>query len=88
MTARILVRLVSWSVLAYLMLPLVVILGVSFTASSFLAFPPQGWTLKWYGQMLADRSYVAAFSTSTALALSATGTALLLTVPAALASGS
>jgi putative spermidine/putrescine transport system permease protein len=85
MTARILVRLVSWSVLAYLMLPLVVILGGSFTASSFLAFPPQGWTLKWYGQMLADRSYVAAFSTSTALALSATGAALLLTVPAALA---
>src|ERR1700694_2397162 len=85
MTARILVRLVSWSVLAYLMLPLVVILGVSFPPSSFLAFPPQGWTLKWYGQMLADRTYVAAFSTSTALALSATGTALLLTVPAALA---
>lgn len=85
MMVRILVRLVSWSVLAYLVLPLVVILGSSLTASSFLAFPPQGLTLNWYRGMLADPSYVAAFSTSTALALAATLAALVLTVPAALA---
>ncbi|EHP40915.1 binding-protein-dependent transporter inner membrane component family protein 54 [Cupriavidus basilensis OR16] len=85
MMVRILVRVVSWSVLAYLVLPLVVILGSSLTASSFLAFPPQGLTLNWYRGMLADPSYVAAFSTSTALALAATLAALVLTVPAALA---
>ncbi|MDW3688628.1 ABC transporter permease [Cupriavidus sp. CV2] len=85
MMVRILVRLVSWSVLAYLVLPLVVILGSSLTALSFLAFPPEGLTLNWYRQMLADPSYVASFSTSTALALAATLAALVLTVPAALA---
>ncbi len=85
MMVRILVRVVSWSVLAYLVLPLVVILGSSLTASSFLAFPPEGLTLNWYRQMLADPSYVASFSTSTALALAATLAALVLTVPAALA---
>ncbi|PUA18066.1 ABC transporter permease [Glaciimonas sp. PCH181] len=85
MIMRTLIRLVSWGVLVYLILPLIVILGSSFTASSFLAFPPEGWTLNWYHTMLADPSYVAAFSTSTLLAFAATLAALVLTVPAALA---
>lgn len=85
MIARNLIRLVSWCVLAYLVLPLIVILGSSLTASPFLAFPPQGLTLNWYQQMLSDPSYVAAFSTSTTLALAATLAALILTIPAALA---
>lgn len=85
MIIRTLIRLVSWGVLFYLVLPLIVILGSSFTASSFLAFPPEGWTLNWYRTMLADPSYVVAFSTSTMLAFAATLAALVLTVPAALA---
>jgi len=66
------------------MLPLVVILGSSLTTTEFLAFPPQGITLRWYQQMLDDQSYLAAFSTSTMLALAATAASLLLTVPASL----
>lgn len=85
MIAAMLIRIVSWTVLAYLALPLVVILGSSLTASAFLAFPPEGLTLRWYHQMLAESDYVAAFTTSTALALAATAAALVLTVPAALA---
>lgn len=85
MITRLLLRLVSWAVLGYMLLPLVVILGASFTASSFLAFPPKGWTLGWYVQMLSDPSYVASFATSTVLALAATFVAVLLSVPAALA---
>lgn len=84
MIARISIRLVAWAVLAYLMLPLVVILGSSLTSTEFLAFPPQGVTLRWYQQMLHDSSYLAAFSTSTMLALAATALSLLLTVPASL----
>jgi putative spermidine/putrescine transport system permease protein len=83
--ARLSIRLVTWAVLAYLLLPLIVIVGSSLTASEFLAFPPQGLTLRWYGQMLADTSYVTAFSTSTLLAIAATALALLLTIPASLA---
>jgi len=85
MITRMLVRLIAWAVLGYMLLPLVVIMGVSFTATSFLAFPPQGWTLDWYGKMLSDPSYVASFATSTVLALVATFVAVLLSVPAALA---
>lgn len=85
MIARMGIRLLSWAVLGYLMLPLVVIVGSSFTRSSFLAFPPQGLTLDWYQKMLADPSYVSAFITSALLALAATVTAVLMSVPAALA---
>jgi len=84
MMARLSVRLVAWAVLAYLMLPLVVILGSSLTRTEFLTFPPQGITLHWYQQMLHDQSYLAAFSTSTTLAFTATVLSLLLTVPASL----
>jgi len=82
---RVLLRSVAWAVLGYLVLPLVVLVGASMTRSRFLAFPPDGVTLAWYGQVLDDPSYVSAFVTSTAIAASATVAAVLLAVPAALA---
>lgn len=80
-----LVRIVSLAALAYLALPLVVLVGASLTTTSFLAFPPQGLTLAWYGKMLGDPSYVSAFMTSTLLAVAATIVAVVLAVPAAIA---
>lgn len=80
-----LVRIVSFAALAYLALPLVVLVGASLTTTSFLAFPPQGLTLAWYGKMLGDPSYVSAFMTSTLLAVAATVVAVVLAVPAAIA---
>lgn len=80
-----LVRIVSFAALAYLALPLVVLVGASLTTTSFLAFPPQGLTLAWYGKMLGDPSYVSAFLISTLLAVAATIVAVLLAVPAAIA---
>jgi len=82
---RLLTRLVAWAVLAYLMVPLVVIIGCSLTKTSYLVFPPKGLTFDWYLAMLQDRSYGKAFATSTALAAVATVTGMLLAVPAALA---
>jgi putative spermidine/putrescine transport system permease protein len=85
MIARHLIRLLSWILLAYLALPLVVILGASFTATSYLAFPPQGWTTQWYRQLLADPSYLSAFWTSCTLAAAATAISMALALPSALA---
>ena len=85
MIARFLIRLIALAALAYLVLPLVVIIGTSLTETSYLAFPPQGLTLKWFAVVFEDPSYVSAFVTSTLLALAATALAMLLAVPAALA---
>lgn len=85
MIARILLSGAAWLTLAYLTFPLVVIMGASLTASEFLAFPPRGLTLAWYGRVVADPSYVAAFWTSTWLAALAAAGAVGLGLPAALA---
>lgn len=79
------IRIISLAALAYLVLPLVVIVGASLTSTSFLAFPPQGVTLSWYSTMLDDPTYVAAFMTSTSLAMVATAVAVAFAVPTALA---
>jgi len=74
----------SWLAVAYLALPLVVIVGVSVTETAYLRFPPQGFTLKWYGEFLKDPSYLGAIWTSASLAVAATLLALAMGVPAAL----
>jgi putative spermidine/putrescine transport system permease protein len=84
MISLLLVRLLAWMTLFYLLLPLVVIVGTSLTSTSFLAFPPRGITMAWYVQVLRDDSYLAAFATSTWLAVLATAIATFLAVPAAL----
>ena len=61
MIARIALGGLAWLTLAYLAFPLVVILGASLTTTEFLAFPPRGLTLAWYGRVVADPSYVGAF---------------------------
>jgi len=74
----------GWLALAYLALPLIVIIAVSFTTTEFLRFPPSGFTLKWYSRFLSDPSYLESIWISARLAVAATGIALGLGVPAAL----
>jgi putative spermidine/putrescine transport system permease protein len=76
--------LVAVATLVYLFLPLLVIVGVSFTNTDFIQFPPQGFTLKWYAQFIRDPSYLDAFWLSAELAVAATALAVALGVPAAL----
>lgn len=82
---RLLVRILAWVAAFYLLVPLVVICAVSLTAGNFLQFPPEGLSLRWYAQFLADRSYLDSFWVSTKLAGLATAGAIVLGVPAALA---
>jgi putative spermidine/putrescine transport system permease protein len=64
--------LFSVLILSVLFLPIVVIAGSSFTASPYIAFPPQGWSLKWYEAVLRDRGWIeAAVLSVKAAALSA-----------------
>lgn len=68
----------------YFLLPLAVIVGTSFTTTAYLRFPPEGLTLAWYGKFLGDSSYLQSIGLSAALATSATVSAVILGVPAAL----
>jgi putative spermidine/putrescine transport system permease protein len=82
--SAVLLAAAGWSGIFYLALPLVVIIGVSFTTTEYLRFPPAGFTLRWYAKFLEDRSYIDAIWTSATLAVSAAGISLLLGIPVAL----
>lgn len=54
----------AWTVLLFLLAPVLIIVVESFDTSNYLSFPPKGLTLKWYESVLGDASWRAAFLTS------------------------
>jgi putative spermidine/putrescine transport system permease protein len=69
--------------LAFILAPLVVVVGVSFEPRELLRFPPEGLSLRWYHAALASDQFVEAAWNSLVVALLATLGAALLGVPAA-----
>lgn len=57
-------RLVSLGVLFYLLLPILVIMPLSFSASSFLAYPMPGWSLQWYDNLFHSEEWARAAKNS------------------------
>ena len=71
--------------MVFVLAPLLVAVSISFSAAPFASFPPQGFTLSWYAQVLADPDFRAAAGLSIGLALAATAASLALGLPAAFA---
>lgn len=84
MFVRNVTTIAALTTLAFLALPLVVLIGVSLTTTEYLAFPPVGFTLKWYQVVITNSTYMSSFATSTLLAGCATLLAVILAAPAAL----
>ncbi|CUA92847.1 ABC transporter permease [Pannonibacter indicus] len=82
-------RLSSWIiltlVLAFLTGPFFIIVAASFSAGETLAFPPQGFSLRWIAKVFTVESFQQSFVTSMILAIGGTLSALVLGVPAAYA---
>lgn len=75
-------RLAAAAALVFLMLPVAVVVFASFSATSYLTIPPQGWTLRWFAEVLSDPTYLSAIVFSLELAIVATIVATLLAIPA------
>lgn len=84
MTSGILVRISAVVILLFLALPLLIVISVSFTASGYLSFPPQGLSLEWYRQFWRDTSYFHSMLLSAGLAVIAACVSAIVGVPAAL----
>jgi putative spermidine/putrescine transport system permease protein len=69
----------------FLLGPLIVILIVSFNAEAYLSFPPEQWSVHWYGDLLANAAFIEGFRVSLVLASATTLAATAIGVPAALA---
>lgn len=68
-----------------LLAPLVVVIGVSVSESQFIAFPPNGLSLRWYQQVLSSNAYLNAGWVSLQIALLVTALATLIGGAAAIA---
>jgi putative spermidine/putrescine transport system permease protein len=82
---RILLRIVSGGVLVFLYLPLGILAVLAFNESRSQAWPPTGFTFKWFGEAASNPTLVTAFVNSIIVAIVATAFALVLGTLAALA---
>lgn len=73
------------AVLAFLLLPTVIIIPMSFGTASYLEFPPRGLTLAWYREYFADADWMAATWFSLRIAITTTITATVIGTAAAIA---
>jgi putative spermidine/putrescine transport system permease protein len=64
----VLLRAYTYAAVAALLLPLVVIVLTSFTTLGYVSFPPQGFTLRWYGEALRKGEFLESFYLSLAIA--------------------
>ena len=53
---------------AFLLLPILLIVALSFGSSRYLQFPPPSWTLRWYAELFSDRDWLTSFLTSLEIA--------------------
>jgi putative spermidine/putrescine transport system permease protein len=72
-------------VYALLLAPVVVVVFISFSADSFIVFPPSGYSLRWYERLLGNETLMRGLRLSLLLAACVTLLSLLVGVPAAYA---
>jgi putative spermidine/putrescine transport system permease protein len=85
-------KFLGWAARAYVtaifclvFLPMAIILVISFSADSYLSFPPSGWSLKWYGAVLGNATFMEGLRNSAIIAVIVAGLSLVLGLPAAYA---
>ena len=79
--------LISFTVLVFLFLvgPLVIVVGAALSDTTFLTFPPQGLSLRWFENIFAIDAFRRTILTSLQVALISTFVALLIGIPASYA---
>ncbi|WP_454854980.1 ABC transporter permease [Rhizobium binxianense] len=78
-------RAMAGLVFLFLLAPLLIIFGASLTSGTFLAFPPQGLSLRWFAFALENESFIESFRISLIVATLGTGIAMLVGIPIAYA---
>lgn len=69
--------------LVFLVLPLLVVAGVSINGTAQMVFPPNNISLRWYGEFFADPDWTGAFQRSLLIAMLASGLATAIALPIA-----
>jgi putative spermidine/putrescine transport system permease protein len=77
--------LAAAAVYLFLLGPLVIVIGAAFSDTTFLAFPPQGWTWRWFQNVFTTTAFRETFLVSLKVAVLGTALALIVGIPAAYA---
>lgn len=87
MTRQISPLLIAFTVLVYLFLlgPLVIVIGASISDTTYLTFPPQGFSLRWFEKIFEMSAFRRTMVTSFQIAFASTMIALIIGIPAAYA---
>ncbi|HJZ19742.1 MAG TPA: ABC transporter permease subunit, partial [Bradyrhizobium sp.] len=80
---RIALRSAATVSLAYILLPMFFVIWLAFFAQEIPSFPPEGYSLKWFGAIADNDRFVTGFLLSLEVAVIATAIGLLIGVPAA-----
>lgn len=76
-------RVVCFAVLAFLILPIIIIIPMSFTSGNLLVFPIPGFSFRWYQSLVEGAAWIDAAKNSLAIAIAATALAMVLGTMAA-----
>lgn len=71
------------AIAAFMLLPLLIVIATSFSASGNLQFPPQGFSLKWYAAFFNDVVWLRAFDNSLVVGIGTTVIATIMGITAA-----
>jgi putative spermidine/putrescine transport system permease protein len=87
MPARTSPALVALAAMVYVFLvgPLIIVLGAALSDTTYLTFPPQGLSLRWFEKVFEIGAFRRTFVTSFQIAFLSTGLALIIGIPAAYA---
>lgn len=66
---RALLVVFAWLVLAFLLIPVFVVVPMSFSASNYLQFPPSEWSLRWYQAFFGSFEWMRAAKNSLIVAI-------------------
>jgi putative spermidine/putrescine transport system permease protein len=72
----------GWVLMALLLLPILACVPMGFTSSTFLSFPPPGYSLRWFATYFSSLVWVGATLRSFAIGLASAGLTLLIAGPA------
>ncbi|MCC9620403.1 ABC transporter permease [Thalassospira sp. MA62] len=79
--------LFNWLFTLFMVGPLVVVIGVSFTPTGYLEFPPSGFSMRWFEAILDNPEFIEAAWISLQLGVASATVSTIVAVPAALAIG-
>ena len=76
---------ITGAVMVYLLVPLFFLIMLSFNSSRWLAFPPPGWTLRWFEELFTNSGWIDSIVNSIKIGLAVMVLSLLLGVPTSFA---